>query len=415
MKRKNRKGIFLAAVLLILLSLACVTQNTTTNVGGGSKGTIAKNNVSDSAKMTYCVIGFFPASYNVYIFTQNTYSHYDYTDYWLQVETGYDYFTDPAPTERSYLVFEGDMPGDVWENLKTSLQDQKFESLPKDLDVEGIYDGTIYEIEVLDDEKRDFSGGYMAGYGSGINQKRFNELRLAFGQAASLCEVEPEVEAEPQEEKPEKNVKDYYSSDGSVFIRRDFDEMKSYIIDGDRWIAVNASMEGYDPIIDKFDVDGDGIEEYLIADCEGTGTGCSLYGLIIVKAGKIGDKVVQTKYPSRTLAKMLEEAIDYRYDEKTHEITVFEKLPADTDRYEGYTTKLRQDADLKSIVFTDIINLSFKDGKVYLIAPVGCIYSDTSYPDYDNSIIIKGELYIKTEDENTKIEDIQLTIGPDEE
>nr|MCR5310452.1 hypothetical protein [Lachnospiraceae bacterium] len=72
-----------------------------------------------------------------------------------------------------------------------------------------------------------------------------------------------------------------YSSDNSVCLKitrdqYDADKNVAVIIDGDKEIPVDIATGIYGAYIDKYDCDGDGVDEYLIAECEGTGSGCSL-------------------------------------------------------------------------------------------------------------------------------------------
>lgn len=323
-KGKNMRKNFIIVITAIftLFSFACADNNPAVapNPSDNPQAELSSYDVADSEKVTYCVIGFDPAYYNVYIFTEESFSHYDYTHYWVGSKDGLDYFNGTAPVGEEYLVDEGPMSEEVWIDIKKALTDGKFKKLPEDLHVDDIFDGTIFEIEVLDDSERYFSGGYMAGYGNGIQQKRFNDIRIAFDEAVSECEEylknppKPEVENTDESESTEADVEtenesytpsynvfadipdhegiyDYYSSDGSVFIRQDLNTHKSYINDNGNWIEFNDIYElatgAYGPRIEKFDYDGDGEEDYLIAECEGSGTGFSVYGLVIFKRKEI--------------------------------------------------------------------------------------------------------------------------------
>lgn len=188
----------------------------------------------------------------------------------------------------------------------------------------------------------------------------------------------------------DENIYDYYSSDGSVFIRQDLNTQSSYINDNGRWIQIDIATGAYGPRIEKFDIDGDGVEEYVIAECEGTGTGFSVYGLIIYEDD--GNKATSYKYDYSYFVNMIDESIDYNYNEATHELEVHEKLPLNYDRYEGCSVTLDSNLTFEKIVYTDIINISFENDKIYMSAPVGCVYSEYMAPDYDNAIIVKAEL-----------------------
>ncbi|MCR4697389.1 MAG: hypothetical protein K5654_08765 [Lachnospiraceae bacterium] len=398
----TKKGIMFLAIFFSILSMACATQTINPNTDIDPTREPSNYEVSDSAQITYCVVGSDPAYYGVYVFTKDTYSHYDYTMYWLEAENGYDYFNEPTPTDRDYLVFKGDMPQNAWESIKTTLENKRFDSLPENLSEEDIFDGAVLEIEVLDGDKRAFSGGYCAGDGLGSDHRRFKIVHDTIYEAISLCEEDQSNNVLTQ------MVSFYVSSDGSVYLRHNSDSMETYIVDGNRWIKVDIAIGGYEPKIEKFDVDGDGEDEYLIAECEGTGTGCSLYGLVIVDDD--GKKV--TRFSSSDLVTKIDESISYSYDKFRNEVTVFEVLPPFSNRYEGATVKIRQNDNLESIVYSDIVDVSFKDGKVYMTAHVGYVYSGTSCPDYENSISITAQFHIN---EDCEIEYVFWIINPEEE
>ncbi len=185
----------------------------------------------------------------------------------------------------------------------------------------------------------------------------------------------------------------YYSEDGSVYIRQDYRTMKSVICDGDLVIPVDISMGTYGPKIAKFDADGDGKDEYLIAECEGTGTGVSRYGLCIVDDKGSGYQM--TRYDSDYFARLLEDNIGYDYDSARGEFLVYEILPPMLNRWDGERVKpFPRHDELEKIVWSDIIGFEFRDGEVYLTAPTGYVYKDSPVPDYERAVIVSVKLYI---------------------
>lgn len=400
-----KKKILICIITIItFFAFACANPDPDTKPGPmqNFQAQLAGFDVSDSTELTYCVKGFFPAEYDVYVFSQGAFYHYDYTEYWLASDDGFDYFNDTIPTDSKYLIAQGSVPEETWNALKKALKDNKINNLSDDMDVNGIDDGGIYEIEVIDGTKRFFAGGYMAGQGKGDKHKRFYNIQLAFSEAIKECEEVLEIAKTNDNsgedsnnyvfvDNPEdENIYDYYSSDGSVFIRQDLNTQSSYINDNGRWIQIDIATGAYGPRIEKFDIDGDGVEEYVIAECEGTGTGFSVYGLIIYEDD--GNKATSYKYDYSYFVNMIDESIDYNYNENTHELEVHEKLPLNYDRYEGCSVTLDSNLTFEKIVYSDIINISFENDKIYMSAPVGCVYSEYMAPDYDNAIIVKAEL-----------------------
>lgn len=199
-------------------------------------------------------------------------------------------------------------------------------------------------------------------------------------------------------EKSEGNVYDYYSSDGSVYLRQDYTTMKSVIYDGDIEIPVDISMGAYGPTIEKFDADGDGTDEYLIAECEGTGTGMCQYGLCIVEYD--GGNYKLTKYDSQYFADYLDDNIGYSWDNMRQEFNVFQIMPPTANAWFGIHVKpFEKHDDLEKIVWSDIINIEFEGGKIYLSAPTGYVYKYSPVPDYENAVRVTIEIFVQ-EDSN---------------
>ena len=167
----KRKILICIITIITFFAYACANPDPDTKPDPlqGIHAQLSGFDVSDSAELTYCIKGFFPASYEVYVFSKESFSHYDYTEYWLNSEDGFDYFTDTVPTDSKYLVAEGSVPEETWNALKKALKDNKFNNLSDNMDVDDIDDGGLYEIEVIDGTKRFFAGGYMAGHGEGDN------------------------------------------------------------------------------------------------------------------------------------------------------------------------------------------------------------------------------------------------------
>lgn len=203
-------------------------------------------------------------------------------------------------------------------------------------------------------------------------------------------------------EKSEGNVYDYYSSDGSVYLRQDYTTMKSVIYDGDIEIPVDISMGAYGPTIEKFDADGDGTDEYLIAECEGTGTGMCQYGLCIVEYD--GGNYKLTRYDSQYFADYLDENIGYSWDNMRQEFNVFYIMPPTANAWFGIHVKpFEKHDDLEKIVWSDIINIEFEGGKIYLSAPTGYVYKYSPVPDYENAVRVTIEIHVQ-EDSNIILE-----------
>ena len=201
----------------------------------------------------------------------------------------------------------------------------------------------------------------------------------------------------------------YYSSDENVYVKQKAETEESAIVDGDVEIPVKLATGAYGPYVEKFDVDDDGEDEILIAECEGTGTGMCVYGLCIVD--KNDDGYVLTRYDCTYFTQLIEDRIAMSYDNDTREVTIYEILPGFVSRYTGYSLILDNEAELKEVVWSDIIRVYFEDGKVYMSAPSGYVFEGTPMPDYEQAIEVKTQLLIDT-DSNIKSE--FWYIQPDE-
>jgi len=126
--------------------------------------------------VTFVNIGVFPAAYDVYVFTQDQYIHYDLTDYWLNTTDGFDYFSDPLPSEDSYHSEERSLDKSEWDSIVNTLADNHFSTYPEDISFENITDVGWSFIEVQTKDYRYFSGGWGAGYGTGKTQKGYSQI-----------------------------------------------------------------------------------------------------------------------------------------------------------------------------------------------------------------------------------------------
>ncbi|MCR5390453.1 MAG: M56 family metallopeptidase [Lachnospiraceae bacterium] len=187
---------------------------------------------------------------------------------------------------------------------------------------------------------------------------------------------------------------DYYSEDSSVYIEQDNETEKSMIVDGVKVYPVDIAMGFYGPRVAKFDADGDGVDEYLIAECEGTGTGVSQYGLCIVETD--GNSCKLTRYDSQYFADYLNKNIGYQWDDEKQEFNVFTNTSDTANAGSGIHVKpFERHSELEEIVWSDIISIEFEDGHVYLSAPTGYVYKDSPVPDYENAVRVRTEILVQ--------------------
>ena len=239
-----------------------------------------------------------------------------------------------------------------------------------DREVQGIY---IESVEEFDFENRETVPSDVSG-----NEDGDTDEDLQFGDEFDVSGL--------------NGIGEVYSSDGTVCLRQDYLHLTSVIIDGDVEIPIEPIAFGaYEPAIEKFDADGDGKEEYLIAECEGSGTGYCVYGLVIVREND--GRYESVLYDGKYFSKYIEDNVGFSYDEKKGEVTVFEILPMNFNRYEGVTIKLEREAALKDIVWSDIIRIGFENERVIISAPSGYIFEDSPMPDYEQAALVELGLF----------------------
>ena len=175
-----------------------------------------------------------------------------------------------------------------------------------------------------------------------------------------------------------------YSSDGSVYIWQDFENGKAILVDGDLFLSLDIPVGHYGAYVEKCDADGDGEAEYLITDCEGTGSSFCVYGLCIVKKTDEGFKLV--RYNGDYFADILHERITTEYSKGSGRVQVY--IDGETDRHNSslYLKDLiaEQGEDFAGLSFGDIIRPRLAAGRVWLECPVGLIFENNNVPRYED-------------------------------
>lgn len=200
-------------------------------------------------------------------------------------------------------------------------------------------------------------------------------------------EVKEEIPQEPDKEIDEvfdddADIETYYSENEDVAIRLNYTDMTATIIDGNDKMPVEISMAPYGPYIEKCDVNDDGKDDYLIAECEGNGTGFCVYGLCILK--KNGIDYDFYRYDGRFFSEILEERISHTFDNDTKEVT----FTIENEKPLTYKKVIDTQEELENVIWSDIIKIKMIDKKPYLSAPSGYIYKDIPMPDYEQAMEI---------------------------
>ena len=200
-------------------------------------------------------------------------------------------------------------------------------------------------------------------------------------------EVKEEIPQEPDKEIDEvfdddADIETYYSENEDVAIRLNYTDMTATIIDGNDKMPVEISMAPYGPYIEKCDVNDDGKDDYLIAECEGNGTGFCVYGLCILK--KNGIDYDFYRYDGRFFSEILEERISHTFDNDTKEVT----FTIENEKPLTYKKVIDTQEELENVIWSDIIKIKMIDKTPYLSAPSGYIYKDIPMPDYEQAMEI---------------------------
>ncbi|MCR5209659.1 MAG: hypothetical protein K6C99_05580 [Lachnospiraceae bacterium] len=207
----------------------------------------------------------------------------------------------------------------------------------------------------------------------------------------------PEVVSENEADADMTEGTDMDESDTSedhkdLYIDIDENSSEAVIHDGDKEIPVDIATGVYGPYIEKYDVDGDGEDEYVIAECEATGTGVSIYGLCIVESGNGSTEL--TRYDGEFFTDIIKDRIETAYDKDTHEVTVTAKNEKEDV---NFTVTLERDSNLSEVYFGDIVRIKLTGDEIWLSVPTGYIYEDGVMPEYEQAVDIKAPVFVDTD------------------
>lgn len=142
-------------------------------------------------QITFMNVGFDPAEYEVLVITPDyAMKRYDFTLYWM--DNAYDYFSDSLPPVDKYTLSEEKITEVAWDSMVETLNENKFQELPEEIELVDGADFPIYYIEVVADGITYKSGGYGAGYNSDRISKRFKNISDKIFE--QLEDIEPKEE-----------------------------------------------------------------------------------------------------------------------------------------------------------------------------------------------------------------------------
>lgn len=202
-------------------------------------------------------------------------------------------------------------------------------------------------------------------------------------------------------------IETYYSQDEDVALRLNYTDMTATIIDGNDRLPVEISMAPYGPYIEKCDVNDDNKDDYIIAECEGNGTGFCVYGLCILK--KNDNDYDFFRYDGGYFSKILEERISHSFDNESKEMT----FTIDNEKPLEYKKVIDTNEEVENVIWSDIIRIRMLDEKPYLSAPSGLIYKEIPMPDYDQSVEVIAPIEIN-KDLSVSLGDISVVNDPND-
>lgn len=226
-------------------------------------------------------------------------------------------------------------------------------------------------------------------------------------------QISPEAEVPTPAEDEELSEKEYDpalvftwpSDDPSLSVVQDYNTHTSCIVDGDEEIPVDIAMGVYGARVVKCDIDGDGEDEYLISECEGTGSGYSVRGLCIVE--KTDDGYKQTVYDGEYFMQVIEDRVIFAYDAESRDLTI--SAVNDKETY-VYIETLEGEDEVDDIIWRDQIGVYFEDGKVYMSSSVGFFFKGHGWPEYEQSVELYAPITVDT-DSQIVVGDIQARDG----
>ena len=224
--------------------------------------------------------------------------------------------------------------------------------------------------------------------------------------SVSQDDISPEAELPTEEKEYDPAlVFTWPSDDPSLSVVQDYNTNTSRIVDGDEEIPVDIAMGIYGARVMKCDIDGDGEDEYLISESEGTGTGYSVRGLCIVE--KTDDGYKQTRYEGEYFIHIIEGRCSFSFDDNTRELTV---TAINDDETYVYIKTLEGEDAVEDIIWKDQIGICFADGKIYLTAEVGYNFEGHGWPEYEQSVELYAPIQVN-EYSNILVGDIQVNEG----
>lgn len=230
---------------------------------------------------------------------------------------------------------------------------------------------------------------------------------------ASSDQTSPEAVVPTPAEDEELSEKEYdpalvftwASDDPSLSVVQDYNTNTSVIVDGDEEIPVDIAMGIYGARVVKCDIDGDGEDEYLISESEGTGSGYSVRGLCIVE--KTDDGYKQTVYDGEYFIQVIKDRVIFAYDGESRNLTI--SAVNDKETYVYIKTIEGEDA-VKDIIWTDQIGVYFEDGKVYMNSSVGFFFEGHGWPEYEQSVELYAPISVDA-DSQIVVGDFQVKDG----
>ncbi|MCR4830713.1 MAG: hypothetical protein K5883_04590 [Pseudobutyrivibrio sp.] len=129
----------------------------------------------EPTEITYSVGGGDIYSYTLYSIKKDTLTYYDFTQYGLDHDYKFNYYTDPLPPEGDYEMKEWKMKDGSWDKIVATLQNNLFIEYP---DTVGpvVMDGGYTGICVVTDDEIYHSSAYVNMDSKGLRYNGFKRI-----------------------------------------------------------------------------------------------------------------------------------------------------------------------------------------------------------------------------------------------
>lgn len=158
--------------------------------------------------------------------------------------------------------------------------------------------------------------------------------------------------------------------------------------DGEKEISYELETDVEPLTIDKLDLDGDGVTEYVITACSGRGTEVYSTDLFYIREDS---KTAIAYLSGQEIVSILQERLSCEYDEEWEMITVYEKGEEKASlALRAYLEKKGE--EFGSFTIGNILHIENRQGEFWINAPFGLTWKDSAQPWYDYTVDVAAPI-----------------------